>query len=200
MGVILAILVAFAAVFTGNTAHAEERGLYVAAEGIYHARRSNTEGQNQLGKMLYAEKSIGNGWGVYGQLYHDAEFHSAYAGVTKQIGNVTLGLGAGPAWYLGRTWTTLNPWLYYEDERKIEGLLYAEVYRGDPVRFYKGYLQKTFENNLILGVYGESLVGVGPMVGFQVTESMSIRITVPTSYRPDEGGAKALVLLRFTFE
>lgn len=194
-------LVLLVAVFlASNTAYGEDHGLSVTAEGIYHTGRSSADGRNLFGKILYAEKSIGDGWGVYGQLYHDAEFHSAYAGFTKQIGSVTFGLGAGPAWYFGRTWATFNPWIYYENERKIEGLLYAEVYRGDPIRFYKGYLQKTFGNDIILGIYGESFVGVGPIVGLQMTDSLSVRVTVPTSYRPDEDGAKALVLLRLTFE
>ena len=180
-----------------SLAEKQVSGTYVSLEAAYHRSRDTRVTPNFLGKTLYAEKEIGNGLLVFTQVYHDPEFSSVFVGVSRKFGDFQVGLAVGPSWYDGRRWNTVNPWLYYGKDG-IEGSLYAEAYKGDPVRFYKGHLQNTFSNGIIAGVYGESFAGVGPMVGYQFTEHLSVRVMVPVTVRPDEGGAKVLVFLKYT--
>ncbi len=179
---------------------AEEGDTYLQVEVISHLSRNKAEQRSLLGKIVYGEKEYAHGLIVFGQLYHDEESRSAFVGVSKRFGGFQIGFGAGPERHANRTRMGVTSWLFYSnEEHKVEGILYNETYRGDPVRFYRGSLHKTFENGVIAGLYGESFAGMGPLFGCQLTKEFSVRAMVPTTFKPDGGGVKALVLIKYVF-
>lgn len=177
-------------------------GVYLQVEAVSHLSRNKSEQSNLLGKIVYLEKEVNDdGLSVWAQAYSDAAFDSVYLGLAQKLSNFQVALGVGKARYDGSSRSLVNPWVYYGDEeRGLEGLLYAEVYRGEPVHFYKGSFQKKFENGVIVGVYGESFAGIGPMLGYQFNEHFSVRVMIPKWLQPDEGRQRALVFFRIVFE
>lgn len=177
-------------------------GVFLQVETVSHLSRNKSEQRNLLGKIGYLEKEVNDdGLSVWVQGYHDAAFQAVYLGLAQKFGNLQVALGTGKAYYDGRSRTLANPWVYYGDEeRGLEGLLYAEVYRGEPVHFYKGSFQKTFENGVIAGVYGESFAGIGLMLGYQFNKHFSVRVVVPMVLQPEEGKQTALILSKLAFD
>jgi len=151
-----------------------------------------------FGQLLYLQHELGpEGLSAFVQLYHDQSLSSGFLGAGRQIGDFQLAIAVGPARFGDRTHLTLNPWVYYV-KGDIEGSLYAERYLGktDAPWYFKGHAQKLFENGLIVGVYGETGVGVGPMIGYQIVKSTSLTFTVPVIAR---SGLAGVAILRFDF-
>ncbi len=190
-----------------NTMAAEEKvegyGITGEVQFAGYVSRHKSEKSSHLGKILYLEKEIANDFSGFVQLVHYQDFTSAYIGVAKKFGDFQVAIGAGPARYGNTTRTAISPWVYYAHEDSgIEALVYGERYRHekDGTWFYKGYFQKSFGNGMIVGAWGESEVGIGPMLGYKFTDAMSIRITVPVTKQPDEARVRALILLTYAIK
>ncbi len=141
------------------------------------------------------------GVGFYAYAYHDEEFQGAYIGVSKSVGDVEFGLGVGPAEYDDETWTVLNPWLYYDDQlyQASVWVEYVDDDVGNNKWFYKYHLQRSLDHQWFAGLYGERLLGLGPLLGFNLTDELSVWITVPVADLPDEGKMVGLATLAYSW-
>ncbi len=206
LGFFLAVLVGVLGAFS-NTMAAEEKvegyGITGEVQFAGYVSRHKSEKSSHLGKILYLEKEIAKDISGFIQLVHYQDFTSAYIGVAKKFGDFQVAIGAGPARYGNITRTAISPWVYYAHEDSgIEALVYGERYRHekDGTWFYKGYFQKSFGNGMIVGAWGESEVGIGPMLGYKFTDTLNIRITVPVTKQPDEARVRALILLTYAIK
>lgn len=180
--------------------------LYAQLLFMYHA--SGSEGKRSLfGQQLYLEKGIPgtDDFSVWGVVFHDQEFRSAYAGIAKKIGNWSVAFGAGSAWYDGVRHTAINPWAYYAVDG-LEVFLTAEHYYSREETnswYYKGYLTKRLSESFFAGIYGEKDVGIGPMIGWKLSEKVKFSIAVPVIHRPsaetDTGRTKAIASVSIEF-
>lgn len=148
-----------------------------------------------LGTQFYAEKPLPN-WNVsaYLALSRDQEFRSVYAGITRQFGDLQLGIGFGNAWYDSRRHPTVNPWLFYSRD-DIEAFVSAEHYsrEGEAPWFYKGYVRHRISDSVFVGAYGEKDFGAGPLIGWS-SGSFKIWSAVPVVDRPKDGARLAVGL------
>ncbi len=185
----------FQGAFAGET---EESGMY-AEFGISHYR-GKSSGDSLLAASAYVEAPLKMGASLWGTLYHDKDFKGAYVGLSKQFGKWQLALGAGSTWYDGTRRNVITSWAMYDSE-EYEAFAYAERYLLDNESpwFYKGYVQKKFAKAAI-GVYGEVDFGVGPMLTLQLHDAVKLWVVVPVANRPDEGGAKFLIGLKYIYE
>jgi len=138
--------------------------------------------------QLYLEYALPStaGHSVWAVAYHDKEFAALYAGIARKFGDFQLGVGLGNARYDATAHPTINVWSYYANsESGVEASFAIERYgrdHGDPL-FYKGYLQKRF-GQFFGGVYGEKGLGIGPKLGFSLTDSVSLNMVIPVAKRP----------------
>lgn len=180
--------------------------LYAQLLFTYHA--SGSEGKRSLfGQQLYLEKGIPgtDDLSVWGVAFHDQEFRSAYAGLAKKIGNWSVALGVGSAWYDGVRHTAINPWAYYVADG-LEVFLTAEHYYSREEAnswYYKGYLTKKLSESFFAGIYGEKDVGIGPMIGWQWNERIKFSLAIPLMHRPsidsEAGRTKAIASVSIEF-
>lgn len=120
--------------------------------------------------------------------YYDDYFKSLYFGISREIGDYELALGVGPAEYDDKHWTVLNPWLYY-DNGVYEVLLYGEYTLNESSNdrwFYKAHIYRSFYENWFAGIYGERFVGLGPLIGYNFSEKISMWFSTPVMELPDE--------------
>ncbi len=206
LGFFLAVLVGVLGSLS-NTMAAEEKvegyGITGEVQFAGYVSRHKSEKSSHLGKILYLEKEIAKDVSGFMQLVHYQDFSSAYIGVAKKFGDFQVAIGAGPARYNHATRTAVTMWTFYTSEGSgIEALIYSERYRHEKegAFFNKGYIQYTGGSGLILGFWGESEVGIGPMIGYKFTDTLNIRITVPVTKQPDEARVRALILLTYTIK
>ncbi|MEK9151400.1 MAG: hypothetical protein AAB547_02110 [Patescibacteria group bacterium] len=191
----VAILAALMFVPAAQAADKEEEkanDLFAEVTLAYHARNKDSS----FSKQLYLEKGIAGtaGLSVWGFISHESEFSFAYVGLGKKLGDWQLALGAGCAWYGDICHTTVNPWAYYEADG-LTILLNAEHYdreKEDPW-FYLGYVHKKLGDSLFIGAYGESAVGIGPVIGWAFNEKVKVWVAIPVASRPDEDRTKVVV-------
>lgn len=155
---------------------------------------------NLFSKELYLEKAMTDGFSAFGAAYHNKEFESAYLGIARQSGDVQVAIGIGSARYNGLSRLVVNPWLYYHTDQ-YTGLLTAEHYNNEPYDpwFYKGYIERKFDGNYLIGLYGEKGMGAGPMVGIYLGSHAKIWASAPITSRPNQGGMRSLLGLTFEF-
>ena len=127
-----------------------------------------------------------------------SRFHELQIGTAWKHGKLQLGLGIGKARYDGMNHVVVNPWAVYSGE-KVEAFGTMEQYTREPDkgarRFFKGYAQYKVSENVAVGAYGETGVGLGPRVSYKVTEGLSIWGSVPVVHRVQ--GAKVVFGLVF---
>lgn len=148
-----------------------------------------------LATQLYAEKALpGREVSVFLVANRDREFRSVYAGLTRQFGDLQLGIGVGNAWYDSRRHSTVNPWLFYRRD-DVEAFASAERYaREDRAPwFYKGYVRRRIADSIFAGAYGEKDFGIGPQVGWG-SGNVKVWSAVPVAGRPKDGSRLALGL------
>jgi hypothetical protein len=151
-------------------------------------------------KELYLERALADGYSAFGAAYHNQEFESAYLGIAKQFGDAQVALGVGRARYDDISRLVVNPWLYYH-ANQYTGLFTAEHYSNEPDDpwYYKGYIERKFNDSYLVGLYGEKGMGAGPMVGMYLGSQTKIWATAPIISRPNQGGMRTLFGLTFEF-
>ena len=196
--VIAFLFLAFGAFQGAIASDGAEEGLY-AEFGISHYS-GKSSGDSLSTASAYVEVPLKVGASLWGTLYHDKDFKGAYVGLSKQFGNWQVALGLGSAWYDDTRKNVINPWLFYSSA-EYEALAHAERYLRDNEDpwFVKGYVQKKF-NNFAIGVYGETDFGIGPMLTISLHKAIKVWIIVPVASRPNEGGAKFLIGLKYIYE
>ncbi len=196
--VIALLLLAFSLFQSAIAGETEESGVY-AEFGISHYR-GNANKDNLSGTTAYVQAPFIADYSAWGSVYHDKGFQGVYAGVSKQYGNLQVALGLGSAWYDDTRKNVINPWLFYSSD-EYEALAHAERYLRDTEDpwFVKGYVQKKF-NNFAIGVYGETDFGIGPMLTVNLHKAIKVWLVVPVASRPEEGGAKFLIGLKYIYE
>jgi hypothetical protein len=155
---------------------------------------------NLFVKDIYIEKPISADYSFFVTASHDQYFESLALGVGKQLGNLQLAIGVGKARYDRESRLLVNGWIYYENNNDDEAILTAEHYSEEPDEpwYLTGYYQRRFDN-LLMGVYGETSVGVGPMIGVIFGESTKLWLSKPIIYRPNQGPINALIGLSLSF-
>ncbi len=147
------------------------------------------------GMQLYAEKSLGEtNTSVFGMFYHDEAFKEAQVGLAQRFTeDLQIGVGFGKARYEDESRWVISPWLYYARE-DIEAIVLAEFYANDPEHFVKGYIHKGVTERMSAGLYGETALGIGPMVRYRVTDSLNVWGAVPVFDRGDVKGVTGVVI------
>lgn len=201
MKILRMILAILAATFAmGSVMAGEESPFYGRLDLQYQKTKNKDEQLSLFGKILYGEYLVTEKVSVTGTVYHDKEFRGVYAGLAYQATDeLQLGLATGRVKYDDRDWTVWNPWAYFESG-DYKMLLYAEWYpkdREEP-RWFKGYLEKKLSERFSGGVYGDSTVGLGPMLAFYFNKQARIWGTVPVTLKPHEG--EMLWMVGFTYE
>lgn len=149
-----------------------------------------------LSQEAYFQVENDNGIALWVTGYRDEEFWSASTGVSKTWDNGwTAALGVGNASFDNDNQTFVTPWVSYNSD-EWEFLLSAEYYQGGYDPYYQGYLQRRVGERHLLGIYGESGVGIGPAFTFGLTERVAFRVVVPVA---DKDDTKVLTSLIFTF-
>jgi len=176
------------------------------AEGLtgdvqfFNAKSRHSEEQKSLAQVsVYLEKSLAAEVSVFAIAYYDQEFRSAALGLAKKFDDWQFGLGLGQARYGNANHLVVNPWLYYATD-SYQGYLHAEYYSNglDEPRFFKGYWQKKL-GRFFLGAYGESKFGLGPRLGANLLDEVTIWINVPVANRPTVGAMKYMAGLSVEF-
>lgn len=175
-----------------------EEGVYAEFGISHYSGKSSADSLSAV--SAYIETPLKKNYALWGSVYHDKGFDGAYAGLSKKFGNWQVALGLGSAWYDDTRKNVINPWLFYSSD-EYEALAHAERYLHDNENpwFYKGYVQKKF-NNFAMGIYGEKDFGIGPMLTVSLHKAIKVWIVVPVVKRPNEGGTKFLIGLKFIYE
>lgn len=203
IGVLAVILAAWCNTALGQmvvTDPVVEESPFYGKLDLQYQRARNADEQSLFGKIFYLEYKVGT-VAVTAGGYHDQGFKAAYVGLAKQVADeLQLGLSIGKAKYDGEHHTVWNPWAYYESE-EYKMLLYAEWYPKDKVEpwYYKGYIEKGFGKTWFAGLYGENLIGLGPMAGFYLNEKFRFWVTVPIAFRPGEERKRWMAGVSWTF-
>jgi hypothetical protein len=162
---------------------AADSDLFAELQVTSYVSRSDS---GYTGKQLYVEKDLGESdTAVFGMVYHDEAFKEVQIGLAKHLTEgVQVGIGVGEARYDEESHHVISPWVYYTHE-DIEAVLLAEFYSNDSSHFVKGYLHKGVTRQLSVGLYGETDLGVGPLVTYQLTDSLKVWGAVPIVDRGD---------------
>lgn len=195
----------------GVSAHAATTGDVVPSENdaaligevqvSYQAARNSSVQRSLFRQFAYLEKPINTEYSVFGSAYQDQEFKTLGIGVARKFGDFQVGLGIGKAYYDGENHTMPHGFVYYAHEND-EGLLSVEKYLKESVdsTFVKGYYSRQF-GSWIAGMYGETGMGVGLLVGYKLTKTVKLTFVVPAVAKPDHenGGVKFKMTLVVTF-
>lgn len=164
----------------------------------YQKTKNKDEQLSLFGKILYGEYLVTEKVSVTGTVYHDKEFRGVYAGLAYQATDeLQLGLATGRVKYDDRDWTVWNPWVYFERDA-VKASLYSEYTKRDTNHpwFVKGYVEYKLGEKYFLGIYGESFLGVGPMVGTYLTEKIRLWAMIPVA---DKANMRAMAGISVEF-
>lgn len=177
--ILLILIVLYSTTTFGRGPATGELALYV------HAPRTSSE-QTLFGKELFADIHTTERTAVFGRVYHDEESWIATFGLETCLLNdaLKIGIAGGGAGHGKEINPAISPSIYYHSEQ-TEALLLAEYQLDGPHHsFYRGYVQRRVYQNLMLGVYGESIIGWGPSIGIEVLRHITIWVSLPVSERP----------------
>lgn len=185
-------------IFSGNTLgqNSEESPWYFEGQ-LTNYRTSNSGEDTFLAGDLLIQYTGKNDAGVYFSTYYDEYFRNYFIGGTKAFDDYEFGLGIGESNYDDEDWLTFNTWFYKETDRfNIEiNLEYTPEELSSYRMFYKTDAELWLTETIYLGVYGERWVGIGPKLGFALTEAIEAELITIIF---DRGTSSLLLRLKLT--
>lgn len=125
------------------------------------------------------------GWGEYALTAYgtvEKDYWSAYSGFAKHCFNNQLEFGVmvGVAHFEDDSPVSVNPWLFYENQY-VEIMIFGEHYfatkRPD---YFRGHAYLDI-GQFLIGVYGESEVGIGPSLAIPLEKEATLRTVAAIS-------------------
>jgi hypothetical protein len=203
MGIALRLVTAFVLMFAVAVCFgAEGDSPFRGDVEISHYASKDKGGKSKSGVSAYVEYSLTDSFAPYATVYGDQVFTQGLVGMSSYIGDFQVGLGLGSSRFDGTSHVTLASWLYYEQsewQAYVEGENYY-LHSKREGSWGRGYIQRTSESGLILGVAAERGVGRGPLIGYQVGENFTLTLFLPTGSLPQASDrVRAVVSAKVTF-
>jgi hypothetical protein len=180
-----------------------EKSAYLASE-YANELEARMRKNGSLSVKMYLEKPINEDVSVYVSAYKSRGWSEFTFGPVIYITpELSVGAGVGTSYYMGisdekeKYHTTLSGFVYYKT-KEWEAELLAERYRKDPdAPFYgEAYIQKKVTESLWLGLYGDTDLGWGPRLSYEVSNRVSVWFT-PLAHR--KGETTAVFGVKFAF-